>query len=217
MRRILRKILLNELADYDVLKNRLYSSKPIDPRHEGTELQRDGKLPPLADERDVLFLERFGRVHEFANHFLSDTSWRLQKKSETVVFNLGAVDSPSYGLNFSVYFNERVVGALEMTSDGLEASDKIERAIFYLKVSQPRLLNIGDLHELCGITTALFTDRDAVSDYSSLTSERDFFRSSFDHALLSCLWEPFGAWDTDSLEVKFNGTPSWYFRWVGTN
>lgn len=175
-----------------------YDSKPIVPKH-------DPQKVTSASENDKIFFADFNDFADVINWYMEDiaeNSFRLQERPDKYL-RLKAHDMPILGRSFAIYFNQALVGRLEVSArhDYTEETPEVYTDV---EIFRARFFGFDVLTEfLRGIAVHVVTNNDEG-------------HLKINAALTRTLWDYYTIAEYDKtddwgeLTVSFQGNASWY-------
>jgi hypothetical protein len=166
-------------------------------------------------EWEAKFFYEFDDFADVMNWYLAydhdNSPWRLQELPDT---DVGSADTgPISGRTYAVFYNQSRVGKLEIHGDVFYGKE--ERKIYTrLELDWVRLLGYDQ------VTAFLDSLAMHVVDPYPQSGERADAQNTINAAMLKALWDSYRISEFDlpgddgdwgELELRLNGTPSWYF------
>ena len=189
----------------------LWESGPIEPKHDKPIFE---PLRNTFDEWEAKFFYDFDDFADVMNWYLAEeyirSPWRLQELPDT---DVGTAESgPIPGRAYAVFYNQIKLGKLEI--HGRAFYGREDKTIFaQLTLDWVRLLSYDDvLAFLNGLAGHVVDLNRQSGEYAAATN-------AINAAMLKALWDSHRisrfeiSNDTDwgELELRLQGTPTWYF------
>jgi hypothetical protein len=192
------------------LRNRLWKSKPITPKHQPPPPPKEGLF---VDDSTLQFFSDFEDFANVVNAWLtqSHAPWRLQELPKSELSSLG-IEQPTYGRTYAVFHNQERLGTLEIAPAGLLYYGN-KTVLAHIELDWVRLLDFETVRSfLVDIATHVIEYRPGTVDYVRATGEINRAMTFVVWNALTAAWDNFeGPTSYDApIYVKLTGSAGLY-------